>query len=449
MHKKILSIFLVFLLTLSITSPAEADWRERIFGGLERLGEKYREWRKDEEIKKSLDLIRNEFQIPKTEISDDKLVKVLKSPDPQSMLSTYEVLKTKSELIEYGEILSRPATFPEPSVEKELAKTWGKLALKGGLEISNVPAGIILDIGSASEGLVGIVKILIEDRKNVVREYSENMKRFGNDTMAWKQTVETMEPGLTIRLKKQPEEKEKLHEWVKLAYIAIETFRNAEKEKEEIKKLILNRNEELNGMIKSASSNNIKNIHTPIAINEKPPGVIPASTSKDITPSKTALAPTDKLRGGDPHQNVTPVKDIPFTQTYIGTYEKPSSSPYNVATYTNTSPGSGTRTGVYPGSFTVNHSITATSTENNTFSSYSSGTFSASMSGTVSGLQGGKLKGTGNMNMTAGTSGGTNFNLSGPITIEPSGNLTSGTNGTFTLGGNSGTTTGTWVQTPK
>jgi hypothetical protein len=152
-------------------------------------------------------------------------------------------------------------------------------------------------------------------------------------------------------------------------------------------------------------------------------------------------------KGGQ--QQLTPVKDMPFTQTYSGGYEKPSESPYKIAIYRNTDPCSGTRTGVYPGSFTANYSITATSTENNTFSAYSSGTFTATMTGKVSGFQEGTLKGTGNMNMTAGTTGGTNFNFSGPVTIEPSGKLTFGTSGTFTLGNHSGTTTGTWTQTPK
>lgn len=148
-------------------------------------------------------------------------------------------------------------------------------------------------------------------------------------------------------------------------------------------------------------------------------------------------------------QQLTVVKDLPFTQTFSGGYEKLSVSPYKIAVYGNTDPGSGVRTGAYPGAFTSNYSITATSTQNNTFSSYSSGTFSATMSGKVSGFLEGTLKGTGTMNMTSQTTGGTQFNLSGPITIEPSGNLTSSTNGTFTLGDNSGTTTGTWTQTPK
>lgn len=152
-------------------------------------------------------------------------------------------------------------------------------------------------------------------------------------------------------------------------------------------------------------------------------------------------------KGGQ--QQLTPVKDMTFTQTYSGGYEKPSESPYKVAIYRNTDPGAGTRTGVYPGNFTTNYSITATSTENNTFSAYSSGTFTATMTGKVSGFQEGTLKGTGNMNMAAGTTGGTNFTFSGPIAIEPSGKVTYSTNGTFTLGNNSGTTTGTWTQNPK
>lgn len=185
----------------------------------------------------------------------------------------------------------------------------------------------------------------------------------------------------------------------------------------------------------------------PIAINEPVKGV----KISELLPYQGNAPSSDPTQQSlyTTQQQLTVVKDLPFTQTFSGGYEKLSESPYIVAIYGNTDPGSGVRTGAYPGAFTANYSITATSTENNTFSSYSSGTFNATMSGKVSGFLEGTLKGTGTMNMTSQTTGGTQFNLSGPITIEPSGKLTSSTNGTFTLGGNSGTTTGTWVQTPK
>ena len=59
---------------------------------------------------------------------------------------------------------------------------------------------------------------------------------------------------------------------------------------------------------------------------------------------------------------LTPVKDLSFTQTFSGGYEKPSESPFKVAIYRNTNPGSGMRTGIFPGNFSANYSITATST---------------------------------------------------------------------------------------
>jgi hypothetical protein len=133
-----------------------------------------------------------------------------------------------------------------------------------------------------------------------------------------------------------------------------------------------------------------------------------------------------------------------FSQIFEGTYTKPSDPPYAIATYINSSQGTGTRTGVYPATFTANFSIVASGPPN-TFSSSSSGTFSASSTANVSGSLGGALTGT--MSMNASTGGGTSFNLSGPVTLNANGNLAFQTTGTFNVGGVTGTTTGTWTQT--
>ena len=132
-----------------------------------------------------------------------------------------------------------------------------------------------------------------------------------------------------------------------------------------------------------------------------------------------------------------------FSQIFEGTYTKPSDPPYAIAPYISSSPGTGTRTGVYPATFTANFSIVA-SAPPNTFSSLSSGTFSASSRANVSGSPGGVLTGT--MIMNASTGGGTTFSLAGPVTLNANGNLAFQTNGTFNVGGIIGTTTGTWTQ---
>ncbi len=145
-------------------------------------------------------------------------------------------------------------------------------------------------------------------------------------------------------------------------------------------------------------------------------------------------------------QGKTTEATFSFTQTLSATYQLTSSSPLlSVGTYEGT--GTGSRTVVLPGSFSAVFSITATSSQSNTFSSSTAGTFvPSSISGTVHGPAGGTLAGT--MSVTGTTSGGTSFTLSGPVTIQPSGNLTFTPTGTFTLGGKAGTTTGTWTQTP-
>lgn len=141
------------------------------------------------------------------------------------------------------------------------------------------------------------------------------------------------------------------------------------------------------------------------------------------------------------------VSNFTFNETYTGNYQLSSVSPFSVATYTNTSPGNGTRTGVYPASFTANYAITATSPQVNTFSPFNTGTFSMTSNANVSGILGNTLNGI--MNMLATTSGGTSFNFSGPVSLQPNGNLAYQTNGTFTLGNITGVTSGTWTQQNK
>ncbi|MFZ5449667.1 MAG: FecR family protein [Thermodesulfobacteriota bacterium] len=139
-----------------------------------------------------------------------------------------------------------------------------------------------------------------------------------------------------------------------------------------------------------------------------------------------------------------PTQTFTFLQNYSGTYTKPSESPFTTATYMNTTPGSGTRTGVYPSAFTANFSIVATASTG-LFSPSSTGTISATSTANVSGPVGGVLTGT--MQMNATTNAGTTFTLSGPVTLNPNGNLTYQTTGTFSSGNISGTTNGTWTQT--
>ena len=137
-----------------------------------------------------------------------------------------------------------------------------------------------------------------------------------------------------------------------------------------------------------------------------------------------------------------------FTETYSGPYQLTSTTE-NVGVYTNDPPGysggSGTRIGVYPGSFTTLFSLTGTGPS---FAPLNTGIFTAStITGTVSGTLGQPLTGTINF-QNASTDGGTTFNFSGNVTISPNGNLTvSNLTGTIILG-TTGTLTGTWEQYP-
>lgn len=467
MFRKILCVSLVFLfLSLSITSSADADWREKIFGGLERLGEKYREWRENKEIKKSLDLIRNEFQISKTDVSDNNLVRALKSPDPESWRPLHEVLKTKMELIDYGEKLLTPTTFPEPSLEKEIGMTLLKLGTKGALKAANVPAGSILDAGTAAQALAGVANIPIETRKQVAITYSEHMSNTGDDASAWKQTIETLEAQLNIRRmlaerdpQKQKEKEENLHNYAKFAYSAIETFRNAEKERKEIKELIVSRNEGINNIVNSNIPNVAKNVHVPIAKNEssKIPTSAPVNVSKSVMPPKTTLAPLDKdkLTGLDQkggQQQLTPVK-VTFTQTFNGLYTQTPIAPGSQIADFSGSITSGTRTGpseVRHGNFTGSFSGNLTAYPGDTPGTYNSQPFNAWSVGTVEakGFKEGTLKGT--MNIT-GTLGGSTYKFpSGSVTINTDGSLSHTFNGVLKQNDVPwGTANGTLNQTPK
>lgn len=177
--------------------------------------------------------------------------------------------------------------------------------------------------------------------------------------------------------------------------------------------------------------------------------------SADVAGEQTTLAMlntvtvppvvTPQVATAPAQSSVTPSNQTyDFTQVFTGTYTKPSDPPYAVATYISSSPGSGTRTGVYASPFTSNFAITATGPAG-IFSPSSSGTFSATSTASVSGPAGGTLTGT--MQMNASTGGGTTFAFSGPVTLSSNGNLSYQTTGTFNLGGTIGTTTGTWTQT--
>lgn len=177
----------------------------------------------------------------------------------------------------------------------------------------------------------------------------------------------------------------------------------------------------------------------------------PASTTAQPTPGVTTPGEFNitviKSIITIPPTITTTTETFNFSQVFQGLYQKTSVSPYSVATYYSASPGSGNRTGVYPGSFTSNFAITATAPNPNTFSPYSSGNITSTSSGVVSGVPGGVLTGT--MTMNANTTGGTIFSFAGPVTLQPTGALNFQTTGTFTMGSVTGTTTGTWNQTPK
>jgi hypothetical protein len=171
-----------------------------------------------------------------------------------------------------------------------------------------------------------------------------------------------------------------------------------------------------------------------------PPALLP---QPQVTPKAVSQVTPTAISQVTPTA-VTPVSQaFTFAQMFEGTYSKTSPVPYAVATYINSTAGSGIRTGVYPSTFTANFSIAATG-PNGTFSPSSSGTFSVTSTGNVTGLPGGVLTGT--MQMNAATGSGTTFTFSGPVTLSPTGNLTFQTSGTFVAGSNTGTTTGTWTQ---
>jgi hypothetical protein len=139
-----------------------------------------------------------------------------------------------------------------------------------------------------------------------------------------------------------------------------------------------------------------------------------------------------------------------FFQTWAGSYQLTSSSPFTTGIFSSQGFGGlGNRTGVYPGHFTANFTFTATMTTPGVFFSPSiSGLFTVTnCTGSVRGVSGGTL--TGSMSMTASTSGGTTFSLSGPVTLLANGTLTFTPTGTFSgSSGGQGPVTGTWAQNP-
>ena len=127
----------------------------------------------------------------------------------------------------------------------------------------------------------------------------------------------------------------------------------------------------------------------------------------------------DKLRGGDPQQNVTPVK-VEFTQTFDGLFTQ-SAAGIHSGTLTN-----GTRVNVTgdsrPGNFTGSFSGDTVAVPGYTPATHNNSAFSGSSVGTVSakGFKEGQLEGDMTVTIPAGTQTTT---VSGDITIETNGSL--------------------------
>jgi len=179
------------------------------------------------------------------------------------------------------------------------------------------------------------------------------------------------------------------------------------------------------------------------------PGSLSQTTNPANTNIFTSFSPPQPIT--TPISSQGPPQPVPstysFTETYSGPYQLTSTTP-NVGVYTNDPPGypggSGTRTGVYPGSFTTLFTLVGTGP-----SFYPiPGTLTAYIiNGTVSGYPNQTL--TGNITFQdVMTTGGAILSFTGKVTISPNGTLTvSNLTGTINLGETTGTLTGTWVQT--
>jgi hypothetical protein len=147
----------------------------------------------------------------------------------------------------------------------------------------------------------------------------------------------------------------------------------------------------------------------------------------------------------------TQINTFSFAQTYTGPYKFTSTYPFTAAAFASAGPGSGTRTGVYPGSFTADYNFTAVwDNPSMTWSPNYTGSFEATMTGQVSGTQGQTLTGTMQMTFTDAPGGG-QFKLSGPVSISPSGEVVSqftGTGVSYPAQDAIKVTEGTITQTP-
>jgi hypothetical protein len=114
-----------------------------------------------------------------------------------------------------------------------------------------------------------------------------------------------------------------------------------------------------------------------------------------------------------------------FSQTFAGPYQVTSVFPYTVGVFSSTGPGTGTRTGVYPGTFTASYRWNVQWADPSHLwpggISYS-GIFMATMTGVVNGVLGETLTGTMMLVFTDPVAG--QLTLGGPVTIMPNGDLT-------------------------
>jgi len=138
-----------------------------------------------------------------------------------------------------------------------------------------------------------------------------------------------------------------------------------------------------------------------------------------------------------------------FSQVYTGPYQLVSTQPFTVATFSNTGPGIGVRTGVYPGAFTADYSFTAVWVDSGMVWNPSyQGTFRATMSGLAKAPQNQTLSTvspnvtqaaavtpsvtplTGTMKAVFTDPNAGRLVFKGPVTLYPDGGLTANLTGT-------------------
>ena len=126
-----------------------------------------------------------------------------------------------------------------------------------------------------------------------------------------------------------------------------------------------------------------------------------------------------------------------FTQVFTGPYQLISTQPFTVATFSNTGPGAGVRTGIYPGAFTASYSFSAVWVDSTmTWSPSFAGTFRATMSGLAKSSPGQMATGgeygsmTGTMKAVFNDILGGKLTVSGPVTLYSNGGLYADLTGT-------------------